>query len=1467
MNQKKKGLSKYLNITLTVGMLSMTAINGVSPIVAAAKENTTSNQVVNIETKKQENAKTTVPYRNVMYYGDWSVWGGQGNYYPKDIPADLYTHLNFAFLDFDSNGNLQLTDKDAAFGNPVGSGNTWGDALSGAIPALAAIKEQHPNMKLGISIGGWSKSGDFSEVAANPTKRAKFVENIMKFVKYTGMDFVDIDWEYPTSVRQGDTVDNKNDEGTPNARPEDRDNYIKLMQDIRDGLDKLGTKEDKTYELSTALPGTKTQLEASVDVAKLFNIIDFGNMMTYDMNGAWGEKSGHQTALYTNPNDPTGFSIEAAVDYLKSKNVQMDKVVIGAAMYTRGWDSVEKGNDPAHPGLFQNAALTAKDADNSPTRGAINEAPVKSGDGGRRGGVWSYRKIDELKAKDPSLKEYWDDIAKAPYLYSETTKQFFTFDNEESVTEKANFVKKNHLGGVISWMASQDKDSDNNGSREELSNDIKKGLYGEAAIPNTVEANKSDLDLGLDVSVTTTDNGKKGFSFTMNNNETKSSEGEALALAKAYYSTIKKGKLIITLKDGSTLSKGDYKAGNVTAKDGKTYVEFSSTYDGKAIEPGASYELKLASDKESSVNENNIEKVELEQYYDVNTKLASQVLYGDDSHVNNEPVLSGVQDKTIYINDSFDPLAGVTAADKEDGDLTSKIKVDGSVNTKEAGVYTLVYTVSDSEGATTKATRKITVNKVSALVISGIKDTEISMGDTFDKLAGITAKDGKGKDITSKIKVSGTVDTNVAGTYTLTYSVTDDYNQTSEAKRQITVSPVAAPVISGVKDTTISMGDTFDKLAGVTAKDGKGKDITSKIKVSGTVDTNVAGTYTLTYSVTDDYNQTSEAKRQITVSPIAAPVISGAKDVTINVGDDFNPLTGVTAKDGKGQDITSKINVSGKVDTKVAGAYKLTYSVTDSYNQTAKAERTVTVRDEAKADFGVGQGIEWPNQVVAPFVDDAAWMNDANYSNNGAPNIQKLSSESGVKFFNLGFIQSSGGTKDGKLNWGWAGLSALSEEGDTDQYKGIKKGIKELRDSGGDVTISFGGLNSGAFWTATQDTDVLYNTYKEIVDGYGLTRIDFDVEGGAMDYKQNQANAKAVKELQEKTGVKVTLTLPVMPSGLTVAGENVVKAYLEAGVELTNVNIMAMCYGESVPDYAQGSIEAIDNTKDQVKTAFKQYAKQTLSDSEAYGKVGVTPSIGFESSNHPYFSTEMMNKVVQHAKDKGLGMVAFWSMNRDAQIDGGQGKVENRYEFTDVAKQFTSEDNNDTDKPQQPQNLSVSNITQTSADVTWTESASKVGIAKYIVELSGAGQTKTFETSDLSYALTGLTANKTYTVKVIAEDRNGQKSEAAMTTFTTLAEDNDGTPAWNADTTYFGGEVVQYNGKKYTAKWWTQGDRPDQGGAYGPWAEMFDPADMEWNAERIYVGGEEVTYHGAKYRAKWWTLGNEPGASDVWEKL
>ena len=129
------------------------------------------------------------------------------------------------------------------------------------------------------------------------------------------------------------------------------------------------------------------------------------------------------------------------------------------------------------------------------------------------------------------------------------------------------------------------------------------------------------------------------------------------------------------------------------------------------------------------------------------------------------------------------------------------------------------------------------------------------------------------------------------------------------------------------------------------------------------------------------------------------------------------------------------------------------------------------------------------------------------------------------------------GVKNDRIDWAWGGFSGLSEsDNDQWQYEGIKKSIRELRGIGGDVAISFGGLNSGAFWETTQDISILANSYTEIIQGYGLTRVDFDVEAAAMGYQENLANAKAIRQVQEKTGVEVTLTLPVMDTGLISTG-------------------------------------------------------------------------------------------------------------------------------------------------------------------------------------------------------------------------------------------------------------------------------------------------------------------------------------------
>ncbi|WP_165003751.1 MULTISPECIES: glycosyl hydrolase family 18 protein [unclassified Enterococcus] len=542
------------------------------------------------ETKETTQAKG---YRNVMYYGDWSVWGGQDNFHPSGIAEENLTHLNFAFLDFDSNGNLQFTDPQAATELEVGMPGTNKKISAGLLNAFQDLRAKNPNLKIGVSLGGWSKSGDFSVVAADPAKRKNFVENIAKFIKYTNMDFVDVDWEYPADVREPDLIDNKNDEGTPHAMPEDKENYIILLNEIREAIDKQGEELGKEYELSVALPASRGRLDSGIDIPKLFDIVDFANIMTYDLTGAWASQSGHHSGLYGNPADPNydeGLSVDQAVSYLRDQGASSEKIVIGAAFYSRGWNQVAKGDNPALPGLFQKAEQNNQDADGTPSYGAPNSIKLTAGDQGRASGVWAFREHDKLKEKFPGLKEYWDDTAKAPYMYSESTGEFFTYDNERSIGYKTEYVKEQDLGGVISWMQSQDRPSTGT-TRDTLTKAINKGLFGNEKLPEHTIVSP-DLAISADVN-TYSQAGSTGYEITIRNNERADEFDAVLSRVERAQETIKFPKLYIPVNASETLTAGNANAGRVTTSGGHVVVDLSDVEAAHDITQGRSYTFRL----------------------------------------------------------------------------------------------------------------------------------------------------------------------------------------------------------------------------------------------------------------------------------------------------------------------------------------------------------------------------------------------------------------------------------------------------------------------------------------------------------------------------------------------------------------------------------------------------------------------------------------------------------------------------------------------------------------------------------------------------------------------------------------------------------------------------------------------------------------------------------------------------------
>ncbi|MGR5212361.1 immunoglobulin-like domain-containing protein [Vibrio rotiferianus] len=177
-----------------------------------------------------------------------------------------------------------------------------------------------------------------------------------------------------------------------------------------------------------------------------------------------------------------------------------------------------------------------------------------------------------------------------------------------------------------------------------------------------------------------------------------------------------------------------------------------------------------------------------------------------------EPVFSGISDVRVHHGSSFDPYAGVTASDKEDGDLTNSITVEGSVDVNTVGTYVLVYSVKDSDNNETKQSRTVVVYSL-VPEFEGVTDTTIQLGDAFDPMAGVKATDAEDGDLTDQVRVEGSVDVNVLGVYDLVYRVTDSANQTTTAQRSVIVS-------DGSSYPAYESGKTYEAGDIVTGSDG-----------------------------------------------------------------------------------------------------------------------------------------------------------------------------------------------------------------------------------------------------------------------------------------------------------------------------------------------------------------------------------------------------------------------------------------------------------------------------------------------------------------------------------------------------------------------------------------------------------------------------------------------------------------------
>ena len=366
-------------------------------------------------------AATTTNKRLIGYYMASSIYTDTKStisppFFVTEIPANKLTHINYAFANVSSDGGCVLGDPWADTQYPY-PGDRWDEPLRGNFKQLKLLKQQYPQLKTLLSVGGWTWSENFSNAALTPASRQHFAQTCVQMMEQYGFDGLDIDWEYPVSGGE-----------TP-GRPEDKQNYTLLLEELRNQLNAQGALDGRAYLLTIAAPigpDTITNLE----LPQLAQFLDWINLLAYDFHGDWDNLTGFNAPLYHAPGDPFAqgerLNDHAAVQAYLDSGIPADKVVLGVPFYGRGWSGVANINN----GLYQ-----PKSGEPPPgTRGA---------------GSFDYY---DLKARFlPTYPRYWSTVARVPWLYNPNTGIMISYDDPTSLGFKADYINTNNLGGAMIW--------------------------------------------------------------------------------------------------------------------------------------------------------------------------------------------------------------------------------------------------------------------------------------------------------------------------------------------------------------------------------------------------------------------------------------------------------------------------------------------------------------------------------------------------------------------------------------------------------------------------------------------------------------------------------------------------------------------------------------------------------------------------------------------------------------------------------------------------------------------------------------------------------------------------------------------------------------------------------------------------------------------------------------------------------
>ncbi len=282
-------------------------------------------------------------------------------------------------------------------------------------------------------------------------------------------------------------------------------------------------------------------------------------------------------------------------------------------------------------------------------------------------------------------------------------------------------------------------------------------------------------------------------------------------------------------------------------------------------------------------------------------------------------------------------------------------------------------------------------------------------------------------------------------------------------------------------------------------------------------------------------------------------------------------------------------------------------------------------------------GPEWPDQFYAPYVFAG------NYP------LAYLMDQTGIQFYTMAFVL---GRPDECLA-SWQGGQSVERQ------PMMLNDLEKLRAQGGDVIISFGGWSGDELAMVCPDVESLTAQYQAVIDTYGVTRLDFDIEGDEIDDADSiarRSEALAMLQAASPDPLYISFTLPVAPFGLTEAGLTVLQSALDAGVDFDVVNIMTMDYGGDYPADQMGplSIQAAQSTVAQLADLFPD-----TSEAERWAMIGLTPMIGLNDTAPQTFNLDDAALILDFAQEKRIRQLAMWNINRDKACPLGSSGVMN----------------------------------------------------------------------------------------------------------------------------------------------------------------------------------------------------------------